>query len=93
MLTSPFADAGAMLSAISDAEQDGARQKSLIARGHQISEELPRLTPDAIRSILMTLVNRVSDCVIAVNYGKVQAMGSPAEVQIHPDVVAAYLGA
>ena len=31
-----FADAGAMLSAISDAEQDGARQKSLIARGHQI---------------------------------------------------------
>ena len=54
-----FADAGAMLSAISDAEQNGARQKSLIARGHQISEELPRLTPDAIRSILMTLVNRV----------------------------------
>ena len=41
----------------------------------------------------MTLVNRVSDRVIALNYGKVLAMGSPAEVQRHPDVVAAYLGA
>ena len=41
----------------------------------------------------MTLVNRVSDRVIALNYGRVIAMGSPAEVQRHPDVVAAYLGA
>jgi branched-chain amino acid transport system ATP-binding protein len=40
----------------------------------------------------MTLVNRVSDRVIALNYGKVLAMGSPSEVQQHPDVVAAYLG-
>jgi len=41
----------------------------------------------------MSLVNRVSDRVIALNYGKVIAMGSPSEVQRHPDVVAAYLGA
>jgi branched-chain amino acid transport system ATP-binding protein len=41
----------------------------------------------------MSLVNRVSDRVIALNYGKVIAMGTPAEVQSHPDVVAAYLGA
>ena len=41
----------------------------------------------------MTLVNRVSDRVIALNYGKVLAMGPPAEVQAHPDVIAAYLGA
>jgi branched-chain amino acid transport system ATP-binding protein len=40
----------------------------------------------------MTLVNRVSDRVIALNYGRVLAMGTPAEVQVHPDVVAAYLG-
>lgn len=41
----------------------------------------------------MSLVNRVSDRVIALNYGKVLAMGPPAEVQAHPDVIAAYLGA
>ena len=41
----------------------------------------------------MTLVNRVSDRVIALNYGRVLAMGTPPEVQAHPDVVAAYLGA
>ncbi len=40
----------------------------------------------------MTLVNRVSDRVLALNYGKVLAMGTPAEVQSHPDVIAAYLG-
>jgi branched-chain amino acid transport system ATP-binding protein len=41
----------------------------------------------------MSLVNRVSDRVLALNYGKVMAMGKPAEVQKHPDVIAAYLGA
>ena len=54
-----LADEGAMLSAISDAEQNGAEQKRLIARGRQISEEFPTLTPDAIRSILLTLVSRI----------------------------------
>ena len=41
----------------------------------------------------MTLVNRVSDRVIALNYGRMLAMGSATEVQHHPDVIAAYLGA
>ena len=41
----------------------------------------------------MALVNRVSDRVIALNYGRVLAMGTPAEVQRHGDVIAAYLGA
>ena len=41
----------------------------------------------------MTLVNRVSDRVLALNYGQELATGTPAEVQRHPDVIAAYLGA
>jgi len=40
----------------------------------------------------MALVNQVSDRVMALNYGKVLAMGTPHAVQTHPDVVKAYLG-
>src|SRR4030088_1729520 len=40
----------------------------------------------------MALVNQVSDRVMALNYGKVLAMGSPGEVQTHPEVIRAYLG-
>ena len=35
----------------------------------------------------MSLVNQVSDRVMALNYGKVLAMGTPQEVQSHPEVV------
>ncbi|MET4797815.1 ABC transporter ATP-binding protein [Bradyrhizobium sp. LB11.1] len=41
----------------------------------------------------MSLVSRVSNRVLALNYGKMMALGTAAEVQSHPDVVAAYLGA
>lgn len=40
----------------------------------------------------MSLVNQVSDRVLAVANGQPLAMGTPAEVQAHPDVMAAYLG-
>jgi branched-chain amino acid transport system ATP-binding protein len=40
----------------------------------------------------MTLVNEVSDEVLALNYGRAIARGTPREVQEHPEVVKAYLG-
>ncbi|MCK1521572.1 ABC transporter ATP-binding protein [Bradyrhizobium sp. 17] len=40
----------------------------------------------------MSLVSRVSNRVLALNYGKMMALGTAAEVQGHPDVIAAYLG-
>ena len=40
----------------------------------------------------MSLVSAVSDRVVALNYGRVIAVGTPREVQDHPDVVKAYLG-
>jgi len=41
----------------------------------------------------MRLVSAVSDRVVALNYGRLIAVGTPREVQDHPDVVKAYLGA
>jgi branched-chain amino acid transport system ATP-binding protein len=41
----------------------------------------------------MRLVRQVSDRVLALNDGQVLAEGTPDEVQAHPDVVKAYLGA
>lgn len=40
----------------------------------------------------MSLVNRVSDRVLALNYGRVIALGTPAEVQSNEEVIRAYLG-
>jgi branched-chain amino acid transport system ATP-binding protein len=40
----------------------------------------------------MGLVMRISDRVVALNFGKVIAEGSPDEVQRHQDVISAYLG-
>jgi branched-chain amino acid transport system ATP-binding protein len=40
----------------------------------------------------MTLVNAVSDRVLALNYGRPLALGTAREVQSHPDVIKAYLG-
>ncbi len=40
----------------------------------------------------MALVSQVSDRVMALNYGKVLAMGTSHEVQTHPEVIRAYIG-
>ncbi|MBY0531672.1 MAG: ABC transporter ATP-binding protein [Xanthobacteraceae bacterium] len=40
----------------------------------------------------MALVSEVSDEVLALNYGRVLATGTPSQVQEHPEVVKAYLG-
>ena len=40
----------------------------------------------------MSLVSAVSDRVMALNYGRPIATGTPAEVQAHPEVIRAYLG-
>jgi branched-chain amino acid transport system ATP-binding protein len=41
----------------------------------------------------MSLVSKVSDRVLAMNQGEVLALGTPQEVQAHPGVIEAYLGA
>jgi branched-chain amino acid transport system ATP-binding protein len=41
----------------------------------------------------MNLVMSISDRVVALNFGRKIAEGTPAEVRSHPELVKAYLGA
>ena len=43
--------------------------------------------------IAWSLVMSISERVVALNFGKVIAQGTPAEVRRHPELMRAYLGA
>ena len=64
---------------------------------HQLGERLLKLRKTLNLTVLMIehhvpLVVGVCDYVYVLNFGQILTQGKPAEVQAHPEVIAAYLG-
>ena len=63
----------------------------------QLAQRIRKMRDDGITILLvehvMELVMGVTDRIAVLNFGKKIAEGTPAEIQAHPDVRAAYLGA
>ena len=56
-LGSFLTDQAAVLDAVGDEHPDGANQKRLIARGRQLADELPTMSPDQTRATLLALID------------------------------------
>jgi branched-chain amino acid transport system ATP-binding protein len=64
----------------------------------QLGTVIRRVRQDRGVSILlvehhMNLVMSISDSIVALNFGRKIGQGTPSEIQTHPEVIAAYLGA
>src|SRR6516225_6412681 len=68
-----------------------------LAYGEQRLLEIARALATAPRLLMvehnMDLVMNVADRILVMDYGQQLFAGPPADVQAHPDVIAAYLGA
>jgi branched-chain amino acid transport system ATP-binding protein len=77
-----------------DEPASGLNQEEVAALGRLIRDIRDRLR---ITVLLvehhMSLVMSVSDRVVALNFGRKIAEGSPDQMRVHPDVIRAYLGA
>jgi ABC-type branched-subunit amino acid transport system ATPase component len=66
------------------------------AETEQLAELLIQLRQDGLTLLViehdMDLIMRISEHVVVLNFGRILAEGTPAEIQRNPNVIAAYLG-